>query len=109
MINPVATGSAGLPGTRRGPAAATPPQAASPQHARPLAIAGTASAPSTVSTHSAWRRGCRLVARERRGREIFYRPINEVPDVRETSDPIHARAAETVGARPRYRSGRAAV
>jgi len=72
-------------------------------------MAGTALAPSTVCTHSVWRRGCGLVARERRGREIFYRPINEAPDVRETSDLIHARAGEMVGARPRYRSGRAAV
>lgn len=63
-----------------------------------------------VSAHLACLWDCGLVARERRGREVYYRPIEKVTELLAAADAVLAQAGETVGACPRYgeRSARAA-
>ena len=72
-------------------------------------VAATGLAQSTVSTHLACLWDCGLVARERRGREVFYRPIAGLADVLAAADHVLARAGETVGACPRYGTESAAA
>ena len=72
-------------------------------------VAATAAPQSTVSTHLACLWDCGLVARERRGREVFYRLTDGVSDVVAAADRVLAHAGETVGACPRYGSGRSAA
>ena len=72
-------------------------------------VTATALPQSTVSTHLACLWGCGLVARERRGREVFYRLTDGVANVLAAADRVLAQAGETVGACPRYGSGRAAA
>lgn len=72
-------------------------------------VATTGLAQSTVSTHLACLWDCGLVARDRRGREVFYRLIDGVSDVLVAADRVLLEAGETVGACPRYGTGRAAA
>jgi DNA-binding transcriptional ArsR family regulator len=51
-----------------------------------------------VSKHLACLWGCRLVARERRGREVFYRSIEGLDELLATADAVLKRAGETIGA-----------
>jgi ArsR family transcriptional regulator, cadmium/lead-responsive transcriptional repressor len=57
---------------------------------------------SNVSTHLACLWDCGLVAREKRGREVYYRLIEGVSGLLGAADRILERAGETVGACPRY-------
>jgi ArsR family transcriptional regulator, cadmium/lead-responsive transcriptional repressor len=57
---------------------------------------------SNVSTHLACLWDCGLVAREKRGREVYYRLIDGVAELLTAADRILAQAGETVGACPRY-------
>lgn len=61
---------------------------------------------SNASTHLACLWDCGLVARERRGREVFYRLTDGVADVLTAADQVLERAGDTVGACPRYGRGR---
>lgn len=72
-------------------------------------VALTGLAQSTVSTHLACLWDCGLVARERRGREVFYRLIVGVTDVLGAADRVLLEAGETVGACPHYGAGRSAA
>ncbi len=72
-------------------------------------VAATGLAQSTVSTHLACLWDCGLVARARRGREVFYRLTDGVADVLTAADHVLAHAGETVGTCPRYGKGRAAA
>lgn len=72
-------------------------------------VAETALPQSTVSTHLACLWECGLVARERRGREMYYRLTAGVAKVLAAADRVLAQAGETVGACPRYGSGREAA
>ena len=60
-----------------------------------------------VSMHLACLWECGLVAREKRGREVYYRLIDGVADLLIAADAVLAEAGETVGACPRYGSGSA--
>ncbi len=62
-----------------------------------------------MSTHLACLWDCGLVARERRGREVFYRLTDGVADVLTAADRVLVRTGETIGACPRYGTGRAAA
>lgn len=53
-----------------------------------------------VSKHLACLWGCGLVAREKRGREVYYRPIDGVEDLFAAVDTVLEQAGETVGACP---------
>lgn len=53
-----------------------------------------------VSKHLACLWGCGLVAREKRGREVFYRPIEGVGELLDAVDVVLERAGETIGACP---------
>jgi ArsR family transcriptional regulator, cadmium/lead-responsive transcriptional repressor len=53
-----------------------------------------------VSKHLACLWGCGLVARERRGREVYYRPIDGIEDLFEALDGVIEHAGETIGACP---------
>lgn len=57
---------------------------------------------SNVSTHLACLWDCGLVAREKRGREVYYRLIDGVRELLMAADRILEQAGETVGACPRY-------
>ena len=72
-------------------------------------VSATGLVQSTVSTHLACLWDCGLVARDRRGREVFYRLTEGVADVLSAADRVLAEAGDTVGACPRYGSGRAAA
>ena len=60
-----------------------------------------------VSMHLACLWECGLVAREKRGREVYYRLIDGVVDLLAAADAVLAEAGETVGACPRYGRGNA--
>ena len=62
-----------------------------------------------VSMHLACLWECGLAAREKRGREVHYRLIPGVAELLVAADEVIALAGETVGACPRYGSGRAAA
>ena len=72
-------------------------------------VAATGLPQSTVSTHLACLWDCGLVARERRGREVYYRPIDGVSDALGAADRVLAQAGATVGACPRYGLERSAA
>lgn len=72
-------------------------------------VAATGLAQSTVSTHLACLWDCGLVARERRGREVYYRLTDGVADVLAAADRVLVRAGDTVGACPRYGGRKAAA
>jgi DNA-binding transcriptional ArsR family regulator len=62
-----------------------------------------------VSMHLACLWECGLVAREKRGREVYYRLIAGVADLLAAADGVLAEAGQTIGACPRYGSGKAAA
>ncbi len=62
-----------------------------------------------VSMHLACLWECGLVAREKRGREVFYRLLPGIADLLAAADGVLVEAGETVGACPRYGSGRTAA
>jgi ArsR family transcriptional regulator, cadmium/lead-responsive transcriptional repressor len=65
-------------------------------------VAVTGLTQSNASMHLSCLWDCGLVARERRGREVFYRLVAGVADVFATADRLLESAGETVGACPRY-------
>jgi len=65
-------------------------------------IAETGLTQSNASTHLACLWDCGLVARERRGRQVFYRLIDGVADVFSAADRVLDQAGDTLGACPRY-------
>ena len=72
-------------------------------------VAETGLTQPNVSMHLACLWDCGLVAREKRGREVYYRLIEGVPELLAAADVILAVAGETVGACPRYGAGRRAA
>ena len=65
-------------------------------------VMATGLAQPNVSAHLACLWECGLVARERRGREVYYRLLPGVADLIGTADATLMVAGETVGACPRY-------
>lgn len=61
-------------------------------------VAETSLSQPNVSKHLACLWGCGLVAREKRGREVFYRPIEGLEDLLSAADDVIERAGETIGA-----------
>ena len=57
---------------------------------------------SNASTHLGCLWDCGLVARERRGREVYYRLTDGVADVFAAADRVLEQAGDTVRACPRY-------
>ncbi|MDQ6836033.1 MAG: metalloregulator ArsR/SmtB family transcription factor [Actinomycetota bacterium] len=57
---------------------------------------------SNASTHLACLWDCGLVARERRGREVYYRLVDGVAELLGAADRVLVLAGDTVGACPRY-------
>lgn len=72
-------------------------------------VAATGLTQPNASMHLACLWECGLVAREKRGREVFYRLIPGVADLLAAADGVLVEAGETIGACPRYGSGRAAA
>ena len=70
-------------------------------------VEGTGLTQPNVSMHLACLWECGLVAREKRGREVYYRLINGVADLLAAADAVLAEAGQTIGACPRYGSGTA--
>jgi ArsR family transcriptional regulator, cadmium/lead-responsive transcriptional repressor len=60
-------------------------------------VAATDLSQPNVSKHLACLWGCGLVAREKRGREVHYRPIEGVGDLLGAVDAVLYQAGETVG------------
>ena len=52
---------------------------------------------------------CGLVAREKRGREVYYRLVDGVTELFQAADRVLAEAGTTVGACPRYGGRQAAA
>lgn len=65
-------------------------------------VAATGLTQPNASMHLACLWDCGLVAREKRGREVFYRLIDGVAELFQAADRVLAEAASTVGACPRY-------
>jgi len=65
-------------------------------------VAATGLTQSNASTHLACLWDCGLVARERRGREVYYRLTEGVADVFAAADRVLEHAGHTVGACRRY-------
>lgn len=72
-------------------------------------VAATGLTQPNVSMHLACLWECGLVAREKRGREVYYRLIDGVAELLAAADAVLGRAGATLGACPRYASGRAAA
>lgn len=72
-------------------------------------VAVTALTQPNVSMHLACLWECGLVAREKRGREVYYRLVPGVADLFAAADVVLTQAGETIGACPRYGGGRAAA
>jgi ArsR family transcriptional regulator len=72
-------------------------------------VAATGLSQPNVSMHLGCLWDCGLVAREKRGREVYYRLIEGVSDLLAAAEVILAVAGETVGACPRYGAGRRAA
>lgn len=72
-------------------------------------VAETGLTQPNVSMHLACLWDCGLVAREKRGREVYYRLIEGVPELLAAADVLLAVAGETVGACPRYGGARRAA
>ena len=73
-------------------------------------VAETGLSQPNASMHLACLWECGLVAREKRGREVYYRLIDGVAELLSAAELILAEAGATVGACPRYgrRKSRAA-
>jgi DNA-binding transcriptional ArsR family regulator len=65
-------------------------------------VFGTGLMQSNVSTHLACLWDCGLVAREKRGREVYYRLVDGVAELLGAADRLLEQAGETLGACPRY-------
>jgi DNA-binding transcriptional ArsR family regulator len=63
-------------------------------------VGATGLSQPNVSKHLACLWGCGLVARERRGREVYYRPIDGIEELFDALDGVIERAGETIGACP---------
>ena len=63
-------------------------------------VAETGLSQPNVSKHLACLLGCGLVARERRGREVYYRPIEGIGELFAAGEAVIERAGETIGACP---------
>jgi ArsR family transcriptional regulator, cadmium/lead-responsive transcriptional repressor len=63
-------------------------------------VAETELSQPNVSKHLACLWGCGLVAREQRGREVYYRLIDGVGELFTAVDAVLERAGDTVGACP---------
>jgi len=63
-------------------------------------VEGTGLSQPNVSKHLACLWGCGLVAREKCGREVYYRAIVGVEELFEAIDGVIAAAGETIGACP---------
>lgn len=73
-----------------------------------VVVATGLSQPNT-SMHLACLWECGLVAREKRGREVYYRLVEGVEELFAAADRLLAHAGETVGACPRYGARRQAA
>lgn len=69
-------------------------------------VAATGLSQPSVSTHLGCLWECGLVARERRGREVYYRLIDGVDELLSAADSVLERAGDSVGACPKYGHGR---
>ena len=67
-------------------------------------VVATGLSQPNVSSHLACLWECGLVARERRGREVYYRLLDGVADLFVAADTVIAAAGETLGACPYYGS-----
>jgi len=65
-------------------------------------VAPTGFTQPNVSGHLACLWDCGLVAREKRGREVYYRLVEGVGELLGAADLVLEQAGETVGACPRY-------
>jgi ArsR family transcriptional regulator, cadmium/lead-responsive transcriptional repressor len=65
-------------------------------------VTATGFSQPNVSGHLACLWDCGLVAREKRGREVYYRIIAGVAELLAAADTVLAQAGATVGACPRY-------
>jgi len=72
-------------------------------------VAATALSQPNASMHLGCLWECGLVAREKRGREVYYRLVDGVPELFAAADRVLEQAGDTVGACPRYGEGRAAA
>jgi ArsR family transcriptional regulator, cadmium/lead-responsive transcriptional repressor len=63
-------------------------------------VAETGLSQPNASKHLACLWGCGLVARERRGREVYYRPMEGIEGLFAAAEAVIARAGETMGAWP---------
>ena len=72
-------------------------------------VAATGLTQPNVSMHLSCLWECGLVAREKRGREVYYRLIDGVGELLAAADAVLGQAGATVGACPRYATGRAEV
>lgn len=70
-------------------------------------VEATALTQPNVSMHLACLWECGLVAREKRGREVYYRLIEGVAELFAAADAVLAEAGQTIGACPRYGGGQA--
>ena len=70
-------------------------------------VGATGLSQPNVSMHLGCLWDCGLVAREKRGREVYYRLIDGVAELLAAADTVLAEAGQTIGACPRYGSGSA--
>lgn len=70
-------------------------------------VTATGLSQPNASMHLACLWECGLVAREKRGREVYYRLIGGIPEVFAAVDGVLEQAGSTVGACPRYGQRRA--
>jgi DNA-binding transcriptional ArsR family regulator len=72
-------------------------------------VAATGLTQPNASMHLGCLWDCGLVAREKRGREVFYRLIDGVAELFAAADNVLEQAGSTVGACPRYGERQAAA
>jgi DNA-binding transcriptional ArsR family regulator len=65
-------------------------------------VDATGLAQSNASRHLACLWDCGLVARHRKGREVYYQLVPGVADLLSATDHVLAEAGDTIGACPRY-------
>lgn len=71
-------------------------------------VAATGLTQPNASMHLACLWECGLVAREKRGREVYYRLVDGVGELLAAADGVVTAAGATMGACPRYGRSRAA-
>ena len=72
-------------------------------------VATTGLTQPNASMHLGCLWDCGLVAREKRGREVYYRLVDGVTELFQAADRVLAEAGRTVGACPRYGGRQAAA